>query len=191
MTYATFSDAYDEALARAFELQRDGAGIVGYGVAHLFDSEGRTKELVPFANTITDAGDTYYATRGAAAVNANGVAQPTVATGMQIGSGSTAVSKSGGTGITLGSYLYGQAFDATFPTVTAIGTNLGTQIAYKATYAAGNGTGTVSEAAIVNGTVSTTNLAAANVLSRTVFAGITKGAADTLAITWNHKFLGA
>jgi hypothetical protein len=191
MLYTAFSDAQDEAYKRALELGRDGAGIVGYGVVHLLDADGKTKELVPFANTITDAGDTYYATRGGAGVNSNGVAQPTLITGMQIGAGSTAVSKAGGTGVTVGSYLFGQALDATYPQIAAIGVNLGTQITYKATYGAGNGTGTVTEAAIVNGTVTTASLPAANVLARTVFAGITKGAADTLAITWNHKFLGA
>lgn len=186
---STFKDAMQSALEDALVLQRDGAGIVGYGVAHLFSDAG-TKVLVPFANTITDTGDTYYATRGGAGINSNGVSQPTLATGMQIGAGSTAVNKSAGTGITLGSYLFGQVFDSTFPTVTALGLNLGTQVQYKATYAAGNGTGSVTEATIVNGTVTTSALAASAILSRTVFSAITKGASDTLAITWNHKFLG-
>jgi hypothetical protein len=190
--YATATPSFNDAMATAERMVEWVPGrIVGYGVAHLLDAAGNSKLAVPFANTITDTGDTYYATRGAAGVNSNGVSQPTLATGMQIGAGSTAVNKAAGTGITLGSYLYGQVFDATYPSVTAIGTNLGTQVTYKATYAAGNGTGAVTESTIVNGTVTTSALAASAILSRTVFAAITKGAADTLAITWSHKFLGA
>lgn len=190
----TVKQSFNDAMATAAQMAeglRDHVGIVGYGVAHLMDSAGNSKLAVPFANTITDTGDTYYATRAAAGVNTNGVAQPTLATGLQIGSGSTAVNKAAGTGITLGTYLFGQAFDATYPLVAAIGQNLGSQITYKASFAAGNGTGSVAEATIVNGTVTTSSLAASAVLSRTVFAVITKGASDTLAVTWNHKFLGS
>lgn len=188
----SFSSAWDTAQNWATSLSDGGAiGIVGYGVAHLLDENGQTKVAVPFANTITDTGDSYYATRAAAGVNSNGIAQPTLATGMQIGSGATSVNKAAGTGITLGTYLFGQAFDSTYPLFAALGTNLGSTVTYKTTYGAGNGTGAVSEAVVVNGTVTTTSLAASAVLARTVFATITKGASDTLAITWAHKFLGS
>ena len=46
------------------------------------------------------------------------------------------------------------------------------------TYAAGTGTGTLTEAGILN------NSSGGTLLSRVVFAAISKGAADSLTITW-------
>ena len=51
-------------------------------------------------------------------------------------------------------------------------------VAYVATFAAGTGTGAITEAGIFNASSSGT------LLCRTVFSVINKGAADTLGITW-------
>ena len=51
-------------------------------------------------------------------------------------------------------------------------------VAYVATFAAGTGTGAITEAGILNASSSGT------LLCRTVFSVINKGAADTLGITW-------
>src|ERR1700754_3591634 len=123
-----WADALHAAMDEARGLRADGLGMVGYGVAHLIDGDGKTKQLVPFHNVITDAGDTYVATRGVFGVNSNGISAPTVANGMKLGTGSTAVNKAAGTGLVIGTYISGSnlAFDSTYPQVSALGTNLGT-----------------------------------------------------------------
>lgn len=60
-------------------------------------------------------------------------------------------------------------------TSTTVTTN---SVAYVATFAAGTGTGAITEAGIFNAGTSGT------MLCRTVFSVINKGAADTLGITW-------
>lgn len=190
-----------EGLVLARELPTDGLGMKGYGFAELRDESdrvwskvlgrevGRLKQLVPFANIITDSGDLYYAGMGIALVPPAAPAQPTKATGMQIGSGSTAAAKAGAGGAIV-TLLAGQAFDATFPSTSNLGASLGVNMVYKTTYAAGTGTGSVTEATITTGTIGTASTVA-NTVSRVVFTAIPKGAADSLAITWNHKNLGA
>jgi hypothetical protein len=54
----------------------------------------------------------------------------------------------------------------------------GESIAYVASYAAGTGTGALTEAAILNASSSGT------MLCRTVFSVINKGAGDTMTVTW-------
>lgn len=167
----------------------DESGMVGYGIAELRDEEGRLKLVVPFANLITDTGDAYYAAKGIVGIAPASPSAPTALTGMQIGSGTTAAAKSGAGGAMV-TLLAGQAFDATFPSVSNLGAGLGVNMVYKTTYAAGTGTGSVAEATITNGTIGTASTAA-NTISRVVFTAIPKGALDSLAITWNHKQLGA
>jgi hypothetical protein len=63
---------------------------------------------------------------------------------------------------------------ATFTSSAIAPTNI---ITYQATFAAGNGTGSIQEAGIFN---------ASNVmLARTVFSVVNKSATDAMAITWN------
>jgi hypothetical protein len=52
-------------------------------------------------------------------------------------------------------------------------------ITYIATFPAGTGTGAITEAGILNASSS------GNLLCRTVFGVVTKGAGDTVVITWN------
>lgn len=171
-------------------LVEDVGGMFGYGIAELRGEDGELKLLVPFANLITDTGDLYYAGKGIAAIPPASPSAPTALTGMQIGSGSTAVAKSGAGGAMV-TLLAGQAFDATFPSTSNLGAGLGVNMVYKTTFAAGTGTGTVAEATITNGTIGTASTAG-NTISRVVFgSSIVKGALDSLAVTWNHKHLGA
>ena len=156
----------------------------------LFRSEdGQLKLLRPFANLITDVGDGYYAAMGIVGVPPSSPAAPTLLTGMQIGSGVTAVAKSGA-GSAMGALLAGQAFDATYPLVNNLGAGLGVEMVYKTTFAAGTGTGTVEEATVTNGAIGVASLEA-NTIARLLTGTITKGAADSLAITWRHKNLAA
>jgi hypothetical protein len=189
---------WDQALHAAWDLARqlpaDGAGLVGFGVAHLLDGDGRTKQLVPFANTITDAGDTYVAQKAIAGIAPASPSAPTAASGMKLGTSSTAVSKSAGTGIALGTYLTGSnaAFDASYPQSSALGTNLGTTAIYKTTWAAGVATSsTINEAVIVNDAGTNATSTSANTYARTVLTTVNKGASDSLALTWTWKALGA
>jgi hypothetical protein len=55
----------------------------------------------------------------------------------------------------------------------------GNQIAYVGTFGAGTGTGTLLEAGVFN------NNPGGDMLCRTVFTSIVKGAGDTMTITWN------
>lgn len=124
-----------------------------------------------------------------------GVATP-VASGMKLGTGSTAVAKSGaggalvtyGTGVTAN-----KAFDATFPSLSDLGAGLGKQTQYKTTWNAGQATVTgLNEVVIVNENVfADATTTAAFTISRALLSPVVnKGASDTLAVTWNHKFLG-
>lgn len=115
------------------------------------------------------------------------------AKGMKLGTGSTAVSKSGA-GAALVTYLTGsdQAFDATYP--QGSGTSGGRVITYKVTYAAGTATtaSAITEIVIFLDFLADATSSAANTICRALLAGIgSKGASDTLTATWTHTVLGA
>ena len=91
----------------------------------------------------------------------------TVMTYMSIGTGTTAAA-AGNT--TLVTELDRNALSST--TVT------GSDVAYVATWAAGDGTGAITEAGIFNAA------SAGDMLARTVFSVVNKGADDSMTITW-------
>lgn len=168
-------------------MAEDASGIEGRVEWELRGPDGELKGKGVSFNLVTDVGDTMYAQRGA------GIASPLAApTGIQIGTGSTAVAKNGAGAATV-TYLIGQGFDATYPTAPAASGGGGCTVTYRTTFAAGVGTtaSAVTEAVITNGTVTTTS-AAANTIARVILSGIaSKGSADTLTITWTHRLLGA
>ena len=86
---------------------------------------------------------------------------------MAIGSGSTAAAASDSS---LGTELGRVAL-----TSTAVS---GAVVTYTATFAAGTGTGAVTEAGILNASSS------GDLLCRTVFSVVNKGASDSMTITW-------
>jgi hypothetical protein len=186
---AQISDAFSIAMNVAREMSRDLTGIVGYGVIERFDKDGDLTLIRPFANLVTDYGDLYYAGKAIALIPPANAAAPTALTGMQIGSGVTAVAKAGAGGAMV-TLLAGQAFDATFPSTNNLGAGLGVEAVYKTTYAAGVGTGTVNEATLTNGTIGVASTAG-NTVARILTGAITKAAGDSLAVTWRNKFLGA
>lgn len=181
-----------ESLAMALAMAResyDGINIIGFGVVEVFGPDGELKQSVPFHNLITDTGDLYYAQKGIAGIAPAAPAAPTAVTGMQIGSGTTAASKSGA-GSAMVTFLAGQAFDASYPQTSNLGAGLGVNMVYRTTYAAGTGTGTVNEVTITNGAIGVASTAA-NTISRVVLGSpITKAAADSLAVTYSTKILG-
>lgn len=183
-----------DALHAAFDAARgmvpDGVGLVGYGVAELFDGDGRTKQLVPFHNLITDAGDLYIAGKIITAIAPASPSAPTAANGMKLGTTGTAATK---TDAGLIVYISGSnvAFDASYPQTANLGAGLGVNAVYKTTWVAGVATATINEVAIVNDQASDADSTAANTYSRAVLTTVVKGASDSLAVTWSWKALGA
>ena len=187
-------DALATAAQYAREIRKDHVGIVGWGCAILLDENGREKQLVPFANLVTDTGDTYYAKMGIVGVSPASATAPTLVNGMKLGTGSTAPAKNGA-GAALVTYETGsnKAFDASFPTAASLGASAGAQIQYQTTYGPGVATANgLNEVVIVTDEATNATSTAANTISRALLSPVVnKGANDTLIIPWNHDFLGA
>lgn len=96
----------------------------------------------------------------------------TVMSHMAVGSG-VAAAATGDTA--LGAELGRVALSSTALVTTTVSNDA---IQYAATFGAGVGSGSVTEAGILNAA------SAGTLLARTVFGVITKGASDTLSITW-------
>ena len=94
-------------------------------------------------------------------------ASATAMSHMAIGSGSTAAAA--------GNSALGSELGRVALTSTAVSAAV---VTYTATYAAGTGTGAVTEAGILNASSSGT------LLCRTVFSVVNKGASDSMTITW-------
>lgn len=163
-----------------------GIAIMGTVIAELRDEYGNLKGYCKTHNLVTAVGDRLYASRGA------GLTTSAVPTGMRLGTGSTAVAKTGA-GAAIVTYLStsNKAFDATFPSEAA------GVVTYKRTYAAGEATSAspITEAVINTDTITNDNATTAtvaNTISRVLLAGIgSKGASDVLTLTWTHTILGA
>ena len=185
-------DAFVAAMEMAKKV-KDEFGIVGFGTVLLLDGDMKIKDLEPFANLITTAGDEYYAKKAITGISPANASAPTAAGGMKLGTGGTAVAKSGA-GAALVTYETGSnnPFDAAFPTASAVGGDTGWNANYKTTWAAGDVTETaLTEAVIVNDAGTDATSSAANTYARILFGAKNKGADDSLIITWSHKFLGA
>lgn len=126
----------------------------------LKDSSGQVKDSRDINNLVVTSGLGYIASRMKDAT-------ATAMSYMAIGTGTTAAA-AGDT--TLGTELDRNALTST--TVT------GNQIEYVTSWAAGDGTGAITEAGIFN------DVTAGTMLARTVFDVVNKAANDTLSITW-------
>jgi hypothetical protein len=163
----------------------DKTTIDGHVLVELRGPDGELKAREEVHNLITSVGDQYYAGRAALSTGL-----PAQVTGMKLGTGSTAVAKTGA-GAALTTYLSGsnKALDATYPTAT------GGVVTFKRTYAAGEATtaSPITEAVLVTDTIATdATSTAANTIARVLISGVaSKGASDTLTITWTHTILGA
>ncbi len=165
----------------------DGAGIMGHVVVECRGPDGVLRWRDEVHNLITQVGDQIYGDRGAGVSGA--AAAPT---GMHLGTGSTAVAKTGA-GAAIVTYLSGsnKAFDATYPLSALNGA--ARRITYRRTYAAGEATtaSAITEAVIVNATIATdAATTAANTMARVLISGGTKGAGDSLTVTWTHDLQG-
>jgi hypothetical protein len=190
------ADTLEIALARARGLV-DGTGMVGYGVVEVRGADGVLKQVEPFANIVTTAGDQWYA-QAAAAAAGGAAASPVKPNGMRLGTATTTAAKSttGAASISSGSYVTGSnnLFDSV-PTAAAVGGDTGWEVSYVVTWAAGDATNaSINEVALVNDAGTDTGAAAAavaNTYARAVVAAINKGASDSVTVTWKHRFLGA
>lgn len=176
-------------------------GLQGFGVYDLWSAEGylahqdgdplaERGDLLQgdFTNLITEVGDEYYGERAA------GIASPPgQVTGMQLGTGSTAVAKTGaGAAIVTLVAASLVAIDGGFPTSALNGSSR--RIQWKTTWNAGVATAnSIAEVVLTNQSTGTQTAApAAATISRALLSPVVnKGASDTLAVTWNHDLLGA
>jgi hypothetical protein len=164
-------------------MPNDGGGIDGQVEWVLTGPDGKVKNKGRAFNVITDIGDQRYGEAGA------GIGSPPPApTGIKLGTGSTAPAKNGA-GAALVTYLANSNQAIGTPTSAKPATVR--VITYTATFAAGKATtaSAITEAALVNDTIATDATSGAPAtLSRVLLTGIgSKGASDTLAITWTHS----
>ncbi len=138
----------------------DSIKLVGQLKLTLTRPNGHVKHEIIVPNLVVTTGKNFIASRIKDA-------SATAMTHMAIGTGSTAAA-AGNTA--LGSEAGRVALTSTTVTDNAV--------AYVATFAAGTGTGAITEAGLLNASSSGT------LLCRTVFSVINKASADTLGITW-------
>lgn len=122
--------------------------------------EGNIKHETVVPNLVVTAGKDYIAERMKDATT-------TAMSHMAIGTGTTAAA--------VGDTALGTEAGRVTLTSTTVTNNA---VAYVATFGAGTGTGAITEAGLFNAS------SAGDMLCRTVFSVINKGAADTLGITW-------
>lgn len=162
-------------------------GVHGTISFELFDEYGNLKEAREFPNLVTQVGDQYYAERAAGVAGA-----PALVTGMQLGTGTTAVAKTGaGAAIVTLAPSTLVAISPTTPVSSLSGSSR--RLTYSCSFGAGVGTATLQEIALVNQSVGTQTVApaSATIARALIPGGQVKGAGDTLNVTWYHDFLGA
>ena len=141
-------------------IKKDSSKVTGSVNVVVRGEDGAVKQEFTVPNLVVDAGLDFIASRMEGTTDA-------VMSHMAVGTGSTAAD-AGDT--TLETEAARIALTSTTVTSNAV--------AYVATYPAGTGTGALTEAGIFNdGTTG-------DMLCRTVFSVINKGAADSMTVTW-------
>lgn len=164
---------------------RDICAIKGSLVIELFDEFGNLKDYQEVENLVTQLGDQYYVERAAGIAGA-----PAVVTGMQLGTGTTAVAKTGAGAALVTLVAASLVALANTPVSSLNGT--ARRIAYRSVWAAGTATNAgIKEVALVNQATATQTIAPGSATVSRALIDVNKGAADSLSITWNHDFLGA
>ena len=141
-------------------LQEDKMKATGKLTIEIKDKNGNLKDQRELTNLVVDDGLEFIASRMKDASSS-------VMSHMAIGTGSSAAAASD---TTLGTEAARVALTSTTVTANAV--------AYVASFAAGTGTGAITEAGILNGASGGT------LLCRTVFSVVNKGASDSMTITW-------
>lgn len=165
----------------------DLAVIKGLALVELIGPDGLIKQRFEVPNLITQVGDQIYGERGAGVSGA-----PVAPTGMRLGTGTTAVAKTGA-GAAIVTYTTGSnlAFDATYPQSALNGS--ARRLTFRCTWAAGVATATGIAEAVITNESPLTDVAgtAANTMARFLLSPtVNKGALDSLVITWTHDFQG-
>ena len=140
--------------------KKDKTKATGKLTVEIKDKQGNVKETRELENLVVDTGLAFIASRMKDA-------SATAMSHMAIGTGTSAAA-SGNT--TLGTEAARVALTSTTVTSNAV--------AYVCSFAAGTGTGAITEAGILNGASGST------LLCRTVFSVVNKGASDSMTITW-------
>jgi len=164
----------------------DLAGIYGHGVVEVYGPGGALKQRVEFENLVTQVGDQYIGERAAGITGA-----PAAITGMQLGTGTTAVAKTGA-GAAIVTLVAASLVAVGTPTSSLSGSSR--RIAYATTWAAGTATATgISEVVMTNQAIGTQTVAPASaVQSRALLSPtVNKAAGDSLTVTWNVDVLGS
>jgi len=166
-----------------------------YGEVEIFllDKFQQIKDYRHLENLVTTVGDGYYAAKAIANIDPANPSPPTEVTGMKLGTGVTAPSKSGA-GSSLVTYIAASnnLFDATFPSLEDLAGDTGFNLVYQVTWAAGDVTNAaITECVIVMDAAADATSTAPNTISRVTFTAIDKQATDAVIALWKHKFLGA
>lgn len=172
---------------------QDENGIIGIAVVELIRN-GEVISSEEVHNLVTTAGDQYYAKQAIVGVSPANAVAPTLASGMKLGTGTTAPGKSAAGAAALGTYISGSnnPFDTSFPTAEVVSGDTGWTATYKTTWAEGDVTNAaITEAVIVNDAATDATTSIANTISRITFSAVNKTVDDSLVITWKHKFLGS
>jgi hypothetical protein len=133
----------------------------------LFDQEGNLKQVVEKDNTFMAVGDAHVADQLSATPNEAKMSW------IAIGTGSTPFTTAS---TTLTNELDRNALSAGYPEQGSGASD--NDVLYKATWPAGDGTGAITEACVINSSLGGTMMAAST------FPVVNKGASDTLTITW-------
>jgi hypothetical protein len=139
---------------------KDQPKATGRLLIEIFGEDGSLKEAVEIKNLVVDTGKDYIASRMKDAT-------ATVMSHMAVGTDNTAAA-AGQTA------LIAEVARVALTSTTVV-SNV---VTYIATFAAGTGTGALTEAGIFNAST------AGTMLCRTVFSVINKGALDSMTITW-------
>ena len=141
-------------------INKDSSKVTGSVNVVVRGEDGKVKQEFTVPNLVVDSGLDYIASRIKDA-------SATAMSHMAVGTDTTAAA-AGNT--TLGTESVRVTLTSTTVTDNAV--------AYVATFAAGTGTGALTEAAILNASSGGT------MLCRTVFSVINKGASDSMTVTW-------
>jgi len=139
---------------------KDETKATGKLTVEIKDKDGKVKDTRQLTNLVVSDGLDFIASRMKDAT-------ATAMSHMAIGTGSTAAASGDSA---LGTEAARQAL-----TSTTVNNNA---VSYVASFAAGTGTGAITEAGILNAASSGT------LLCRTVFSVVNKGASDSMTITW-------
>jgi hypothetical protein len=148
--------------------------------------DGEVKYNHSFANLVTRVGDQMYGEQGA---NIGGAVAR--ATGMQLGTGTTAPAKTGA-GAAIVTLVAASLVAIGTPTSALSGSSR--RITYSTTWAAGTATANaIAEVALVNQSTGTQTVAPESAtLARALLSPtVNKAAGDSLTIAWQHDLLGA